>query len=505
MSRKYSTELFDLIHAMTGTEKRYFKRYVQLHGGKKSHVGRLFDAYCRQKVFDEAKLVKSEKYLTGFSQHKQYLFSMVLRALRSYHSNINRDVQVLGLLAEVAILRNMRQYVSAMSVLNKAMRVALKSENILQQLEILRRRDEIRFDARSPMPPEIVSRILPEEYSLIHRYEEFMCNRGYAREMYNRHYHEGETLRKLNMSSKRPVGFHALRYYLISQTAMALTKMNLKSACSWAMEHVRLVESNPDYISDYPHEYMKVLSSRMVIEDMLGRYDDCLRTITELRTLQANPKFRSKLRNYESHTFVYTYTGEINALVRSLRFDAAVTLIPVILRGLEKYRDTITPNEIKVLYQNFALIFLYTGNARGAFRIASKALNDHFDARKDLNTTLIIARLIALYERGDDQFLLRQLKKDSSLLMESGIASKLIPKFLELLKNLVNAGSARKRLKLMSDFLTVLNSRVMRNDKAVVSAHFEFEPWVRSKMEGSTVAAFLCSTKLVTSSKAGHR
>ena len=493
MSKLHSDQLFRLIHAMNASEKRYFKRFLLMHGGKESHTGKLFDAYCKLKTFDEERLVKSEKYLSGFAQHKQHLLAMVLRSLRSYHSSDTRESQVLGMLADVSVLRSKRQYTTALSVLNKAMRIAKASDNFLQQLEITRKRDEIRFDARAPIAVEENSEILETESELIQRYDEQIRNRSHARNMYSMHLRDVSVQRKYKIPKSRPRGFQALRFYLTAQTALAYSRMDLQKAHAWSAEHVRLVESNPEYILDYPHEYMKVLSSRLVIEDLLGKYEDCFVTINSLRTLQKKPEYRVKLKMYESHTFVYTFTAEINALVRALEFDKAVALIPAVIRGLEKFRDKITLAEIKVFYLNFSLIFLNTGNAKSAYRWSAKALNEMFDERRDLNFTLIITRLLALYDRNENQFLLRQLKKDAVLLAETGTAPELTRKLLELLRTLAVQSSERKRNTLLLQFTDVINSPALRTDKKDFFAQFELVPWIQAKIHRTTIAAELLS------------
>ncbi|MBI2270897.1 MAG: hypothetical protein HYU69_11180 [Bacteroidetes bacterium] len=49
--------LFQLIHSLNKSEKRYFKVYSSLHGGKKNYL-KLFNAVGKQKKPDEGQLKK---------------------------------------------------------------------------------------------------------------------------------------------------------------------------------------------------------------------------------------------------------------------------------------------------------------------------------------------------------------------------------------------------------------------------------------------------------------
>ena len=48
-----STELFDLVRSLTKQEKRYYKMYTTLSGGKTNKYLMLFDAIDAQKEYDE--------------------------------------------------------------------------------------------------------------------------------------------------------------------------------------------------------------------------------------------------------------------------------------------------------------------------------------------------------------------------------------------------------------------------------------------------------------------
>lgn len=71
-----STDLFELIKALSGSEKRYLKLYAASIGGKKdSAYLRLFDAVNRMTEYDERLLkqqLKNEAFVKQLSVAKNY-------------------------------------------------------------------------------------------------------------------------------------------------------------------------------------------------------------------------------------------------------------------------------------------------------------------------------------------------------------------------------------------------------------------------------------------------
>jgi hypothetical protein len=87
-----SRDLFDLIHSLTSTEKRYVRRTALLSGRDTAWL-RLFDAIAAQKSFDDTALrraLEPDPMLANLGVAKQYAYNAVLRALQSY--GLGRDL-----------------------------------------------------------------------------------------------------------------------------------------------------------------------------------------------------------------------------------------------------------------------------------------------------------------------------------------------------------------------------------------------------------------------------
>ena len=106
MAKTPSTKLYELIHSLTGSEKRYFKLYVNEHGKKNSKYMQLFHALESMETFDEEQLknniykgraIESRKY----SELKSYLYDLVLKCLQSYDEKRSVDYKLKSILKSI--------------------------------------------------------------------------------------------------------------------------------------------------------------------------------------------------------------------------------------------------------------------------------------------------------------------------------------------------------------------------------------------------------------------
>ena len=89
MPKTPSSKLYNLVKSLSGSEKRYFKIFVNSQGSKDNKYLQLFDAIDVQEEFDDELLkalvygeepIQSRKY----SELKAYLYELILRSLQSY-------------------------------------------------------------------------------------------------------------------------------------------------------------------------------------------------------------------------------------------------------------------------------------------------------------------------------------------------------------------------------------------------------------------------------------
>ncbi|WP_271768665.1 hypothetical protein [Aquimarina algiphila] len=129
---KKNEELFYLIKSLTKSEKRYFKLSAQ--GNESAEYLHLFDAIEAQKIYDETKiktLFKDKTFVLQLTTIKNYLKQRILQSLRSYHSRISKNAELMDIIRNVEILYHKGQYSICKSELNRAEK---KAKNFQQDM-----------------------------------------------------------------------------------------------------------------------------------------------------------------------------------------------------------------------------------------------------------------------------------------------------------------------------------------------------------------------------------
>lgn len=125
---KPKDDLFLLIKSLSKTEKGYFTKFAQMHGGTTDgNYLKLYHLIEGMEAYDEVELKKTVAG-TSLGKHlsvsKNYLFKFILRALSSFHRDNIPELQIYHLLAEERILRSRRIPVSPENQVNKAQAIA---------------------------------------------------------------------------------------------------------------------------------------------------------------------------------------------------------------------------------------------------------------------------------------------------------------------------------------------------------------------------------------------
>lgn len=139
MSGAKKGQLYELISKMSASEKRYFKLNSHWKSSDKDYLN-LFDCLEKQKVFDEAALVKHMKS-KGFSGQlhvcKNYLGQLILKSLRSFHAKISKDAILKDRLRNIEILYRKELYAHCMEDILRAEKLAKTYQLNLMLMDVL--------------------------------------------------------------------------------------------------------------------------------------------------------------------------------------------------------------------------------------------------------------------------------------------------------------------------------------------------------------------------------
>ncbi|MBI2270128.1 MAG: hypothetical protein HYU69_07185 [Bacteroidetes bacterium] len=128
---KDSDDLFLLIHAMTGAEKRYFKLFSALYDRDKNYL-KLFELIAKNKgSYNEKELIskfKKEKWVKSISNTKYELFNAILNCMEVYHKRDTVDARLGSYMNQLNLLHDKRLFRAAKKMIDKIEKLALKHE-----------------------------------------------------------------------------------------------------------------------------------------------------------------------------------------------------------------------------------------------------------------------------------------------------------------------------------------------------------------------------------------
>ncbi|MGK0364674.1 MAG: hypothetical protein ACI85O_001732 [Saprospiraceae bacterium] len=120
-----SSFLYDLVHSLTKSEKRYIK--VQSGSGEKDYI-QLLDALLAQKTFDENQLVKENegaKFIKYLAVNKQYLYELLLKSLTRFGRK-SLEAKIYDKIAAANVLLEKGLFLAAFKELKKGLKIAEK-------------------------------------------------------------------------------------------------------------------------------------------------------------------------------------------------------------------------------------------------------------------------------------------------------------------------------------------------------------------------------------------
>ena len=143
-----SDDLFQLIKAMSKTEKRYFKLDAQKSGEKRSKQVQLFDAINKMDTYVEKKLAK-KSFVKHLAVEKNSLYSKILRSMRSYRSDRSIYAQIKEMILDANNLLAIGLTDQSSKLLKKAKKNAYEVNYYLAILEINKKERHIAKVRRS--------------------------------------------------------------------------------------------------------------------------------------------------------------------------------------------------------------------------------------------------------------------------------------------------------------------------------------------------------------------
>jgi len=502
------TSLFDLIHSMSMSEKRYFKLYSAKHViGESNDYIHLFNAIDKQKTYNEEDL-NSFNFVKNLSAEKNYLYRQLLKALNSYHEKLNSKTIIQNYLNNIELLYHKGLYDQALRIAKKALILARNNDLFTHELAI--KEIEAEIMSKQLLYTEALNNIQRSE-EVIKVVQNFISIQKAAMESYESGLKIGavrsvedkkiinkiinkKAIKTINYSMSARATMYRLSvllayYYLINDENNML--IYTKKLSQHYQENTFLIEySTIGYIFSLSslsraylkkEEYKKAEKTLLLIESIQHKYN-----------IKASPHIKARI-------FFYCINIRMEIAFSKDDYKHCENIISNNLKELNKHLSFIEKPILYDCYFLFAKYFFVKGSFKKALIYSNEIINDlSFKSRKDLLAAIRLLNLLIHFELNKD-FTLDYLTKNTFNYFKK--RKRLFKVEDELIRFMKNQNKIQSKQIVVDDLIQLKERmRHWKNHKYESSPFqkFDFEYWAESKLQNKSIINMkLDSSKLL--------
>ena len=501
MSKTASPALFDLIHNMSKSEKRYFKIHASRHTiGEQNKYVQLFDFIEQQKEFNEEEVFahfKGESFLNKFSITKNRLYDHLMKALAGFHSNSSSDANIYKLLHGAEILYEKGLYEHSDRQLKSAKRLALKNGDSALLLKIESKLNEIKetqgyakvtLSELESQEKELNEILVSEKYYnklwlLKSKLFSMMHLQGKSRseediEKFEILFDEYEKL-------KRPekISFNAQYLSIHFESAYYFATLNREKCLNSSYKNLELFQKENKKIKDVPHKYLSVLTNIIHLELAEGNTKSIYSLLGELNTFKVKYKISTN-EDLEIKLFSSIKSTNLMVHIHQAEFQKAVSMEESIIEGFNQFGGGITPSRKAYLSFKLAIAFFGEEEFNNSLKWINAILNDsELDENEDIVAFAHIVGLIIHFELNNTSYLPYALKSTLRFLQNRKRSYSFETLFLKNLRKVINTDDPFKAEELLQDVAYQLEEVAKDPFQSVAFEYFDFRSWLISKIK----------------------
>lgn len=505
-----STDLFELIKTLSGSEKRYLKLYAASIGGKKdSAYLRLFDAINRMPEYDEKLLkqqLKNEAFIKQLSVAKNYLYAIILKCLTQFYDRSTINPGTHGALKVIEILYEKGLFRQCHRQIKKAKAQCLKYERFFLYEQLLEWEGRVYAkDADYKMIAEVAA----SQMAVLKRREADLQCKKLAFDIYQTTVGSSKNAgrlsknnasavqQRLNQTELPELAGTLGRYYFYSAHALYYGYIaNTSKRLQFAQKVIRELEMHPDFVEANPAYYSFAANNLCNALLAAGNHAEAGQLLQKIRQFSRNPGSPIK-EEMAASTILLTYHIELLLFINTGQIAAAAALEKQVKAMIQEYKNYLArDNEWDVTFSMAHALFL-NGNFNQAAEWLNKLLQTgRFSARYDLFVVSKIFYLLILVEREDWKLLqnlcstiLQYLRRKE---LDSGIESELI-RLLKTYKNMPK----EERVGAFQKLYTAIERVKQKRKPSLLVELLDIESWLMSKIKDRPIVE-IASTRSVS-------
>lgn len=494
MPKTPSDRLFNLIHSLTGSEKRYFKLFAREGKGGDNKYLRLFEAIEQQPEFDEEALkqaiygsesIESRKY----SELKSYLFEWLLKSLQAYDEKTSVDYRIKSILLGVRALFWRSRYEDALYWLGKARKVASQYEHFTSMVEVVNWEKQIAY-ARTDIAflDAELTRIEREEREYLTQLENLATYRNIflqlltslrmdasmRREEQTRYIEELLEHPQLQ-DIDRATSHQARVYYYRILSVASYARKNYPRFYEFNRALIELMEGRPDLLREDVSEYISALSNMALSCGYLQRIDELKEVLKKFKQIRPNtPDDELKIhRQY--------YMNKFGLCIAQGDFEEGLQALEEHQEEVQRFSEAFFRKN--TFYYQYFYIYFGVGNYEQALAYLNEWLSLSGNVeRKDLRSVARILNLIIHFEMGNTLLLESLVRSTQRFLKKEERMFEYEHAILQFIKASIRAvdkGEEKKAFQLLQQQLESLYDKPSERPMLEL---FDIQAWVESNI-----------------------
>lgn len=406
-------KVFVLIKSLSKSEKRYFKRFASLHGSGLASYERLFDVMDRMTRYDETAVheaFKKQRVARQLHVTKNYLYKMILKSLRGFHSGSSRAGQVRNLLRDIEILYKRELFDQARALVGKAEGIARRHDLDAELVEVYGwKRRLLLSHSGARQRREDVEQSIDDAGDAIARIARINAYWKLTIQLINRL--PSQAARSTvdtdpllsNPLLTDPAQADSIQarilYHYIHQT-IHFARNEIAEADQAVSDLINFLERNPDHIRENPGAYVTAINNRIGICLHAKNYSAVQDLLKKIRTV--SEKYGARQPGPAALRMVFhTYNVELELYRDTGNITEGVALANRI-RGYVDETDGIPEDyHLLILYQ-MAYLYFVNGELDRALGRINEIFRRNFDrTREDIQSFAHLLNLIIHFELGN--------------------------------------------------------------------------------------------------------
>lgn len=497
-----NSDVQNLIHSLSPTEKRYFRLYGNRHvtDGRNLYLD-LFDALDRLPTGASDAAIKKALPKVAASLHltaaRHYLFGLLLDCMRQFRRNTTLVQRLASAMDDIEFLLERGLVTKAMQLLRSARKLASETGRTQASLELLLVERRIVRLVQKKNTEALLEKITAEEDELLNR----LRVENEIRRLYDRMFalvREEHQLRDKNFQKKAAriaanpliaderatLPFEAQILRLLTLADYAQLTGNAKQSHRCHKQLVRLYERHPKMVQAEPLRCINILNNYLNSCFRMRRFEEFPSVLRKMKSLSAKSR-EGRFQVFRNGLFL-----ELLYMLNTKRFDEAGRLVPEIETGLARFSDRLPVTRLLSLYYNLMVLLIITEDFPKALVWINRILrHDWPDVRFDIQAAARVAMLLVHWELGHHDLLESLIRSAARFFRAHRKGYAFEEHMLRFFRDLLNETEGKDRRQVFATSAALLEKLLRENNEVLFLE--ETLCWIKSRATGKAMMSLL--------------